>query len=243
MQVLTGTSGFSYTAWRGSFYPDKLPEAKMLAFYAGKLGAVEINNTFYRMPNPSLLERWAAETPASFRFALKSPRQITHMKKLVDVADAVAKLAEGARSLASRLGPILFQLPPFVRKDLGVLEAFLSTLSTQSTATKGLRAAVEFRHASWLADDTYDVLRRHDAALCVADSEEFATPLEPTAGWGYLRLRRQDYDEAALRGWAERLRAQPFSETFVFFKHEDEGNGPRLAQRFLELAALTSPPA
>jgi len=223
---MTGTSGFSYTAWRGTFYPDKLPEAKMLGFYAGKLGAVEINNTFYRMPNPSLLERWAAETPESFRFALKSPRQITHMRKLVDVGDAVTRLAEGARSLGGRLGPILFQLPPFMRKDLGVLGAFLSTLPA------GLRAAIEFRHASWLADDVYEVLRRHGAALCVADSEEFATPLEATAGWGYLRLRRQDYDDAALRGWAERLKGQRFDETFVFFKHEDEGAGPRLAESF-----------
>lgn len=229
MNVMTGTSGFSYTAWRGSFYPDKLPEAKMLAFYAGKLGAVEINNTFYRMPNPSLLERWAAETPEAFRFALKSPRQITHMKKLVDVGDAVTRLAETARALAGRLGPILFQLPPFVRKDLGVLEAFLSTLATLPTR---LRAAVEFRHASWLSDEVYEVLRRHDAALCVADSEDLATPLEATAGWGYLRLRRQDYDDAALRGWAERLKTQPFAEAFVFFKHEDEGAGPRLADSF-----------
>jgi len=229
MNVLTGTSGFSYTAWRGSFYPDKLPEAQMLAFYAGKLGAVEINNTFYRMPNASLLERWAAETPASFRFALKSPRQITHMKKLVDVGDAVARLAETAGVLGDRLGPILFQLPPFLRKDLGVLEAFLSTLATRP---KGLRAAVEFRHASWLAEDTYDVLRRHGAALCVADSEEFATPLVATAGWGYLRLRRKDYDEAALRSWADRLRQEAWEETFVFFKHEDEGAGPKLADAF-----------
>ena len=223
---MTGTSGFSYPAWRGSFYPEKLAVGKMLAFYAGKLGAVEINNTFYRMPNPSLLERWAAETPESFRFALKSPRQITHMRKLVDVGDAVTRLAEGARSLGGRLGPILFQLPPFMRKDLGVLGAFLSTLPA------GLRAAIEFRHASWLADDVYEVLRRHGAALCVADSEEFATPLEATAGWGYLRLRRQDYDDAALRGWAERLKGQRFDETFVFFKHEDEGAGPRLAESF-----------
>jgi uncharacterized protein YecE (DUF72 family) len=230
MNVLTGTSGFSYTAWRGSFYPEKLPEAKMLAFYAEKLGAVEINNTFYRMPNPSLLERWAAETPPSFRFALKSPRQITHMRKLVDVGDAVAKLGETSRALGDRLGPVLFQLPPFVRKDLGVLAAFLSTVST---AAPGLRAALEVRHASWLADDVYDVLRRHDAALCIADSEEFATPFEATAGWGYLRLRRQDYDEAALRGWADRLKAQRYDTAYVFFKHEDEGAGPALARTFL----------
>jgi uncharacterized protein YecE (DUF72 family) len=226
MHVMTGTSGFSYTAWRGSFYPDKLAEAKMLAFYAGKLGAVEINNTFYRMPNPALLERWAAETPPSFRFALKSPRQITHIKKLIDVGDAVARLGEAARTLGDRLGPILFQLPPFLRKDLGVLEAFLATLPA------GLRAAVEFRHTSWLADDVYEVLRRHDAALCVADSEDLATPLEATAGWGYLRLRRQDYDAAALRSWADRLKGQRFEEAFVFFKHEDEAAGPALADSF-----------
>ena len=226
MHVLTGTSGFSYTAWRGSFYPEKHPEAQMLAFYAGKLRAVEINNTFYRMPNPTLLERWAAETPAEFRFAFKSPRQITHMRRLVDAGDAVARLVEVTAVLADRLGPILFQLPPNLKKDLGVLEAFLSTLPT------ALRAAVEFRHASWLSDDVYEVLRRHGAALCVADSEDFATPLEATAGWGYLRLRRQDYDEAALRVWADRLKTKPFDTAYVFFKHEEEGAGPALAHSF-----------
>jgi uncharacterized protein YecE (DUF72 family) len=232
MHVLTGTSGFSYKAWRGAFYPDKLPEAEMLAFYAGKLGAVEINNTFYRMPNPALLERWAAETPAAFRFALKSPRQITHMKKLIDVGDAVARLAEAARAgLGERLGPVLFQLPPFLRKDLGVLEAFLTTLPA------GLQAAVEFRHASWLDDAVYDVLKRHGAALCIADSEEFATPFQATAGWGYLRLRRQDYDEAALRTWADRLRAQSYDTAFVFFKHEDEAAGPAFADSFRQMMA------
>ena len=239
MHIMTGTSGFSYTAWRGSFYPDKLPEAQMLAFYADKLGAVEINNTFYRMPNRALLERWAAETPATFRFALKSPRQITHMRKLVDVGDAVARLAETAGALGDRLGPILFQLPPFLRKDLGVLEAFLSSFSTVAPLSStgaaqpaALRAALEFRHASWLSDDVYEVLRRHGAALCVADSEDFATPLEATAGWGYLRLRRQDYDETALRGWADRLKAQSWDTSYVFFKHEDEGAGPALARSF-----------
>ncbi|HMF43225.1 MAG TPA: DUF72 domain-containing protein, partial [Polyangia bacterium] len=179
----------------------------------------------------ALLERWAAETPASFRFALKSPRQITHMRKLVDVGDAVARLAETAGALGDRLGPILFQLPPFLRKDLGVLEAFLATVAASSTVT-ALRAALEFRHASWLSDDVYEVLKRHGAALCVADSEDFATPLEATAGWGYLRLRRQDYDEAALRGWADRLKAQSWDDAYVFFKHEDEGAGPALARTF-----------
>ncbi len=145
----------------------------MLAYYAGKLDAVEINNTFYRMPRPALLERWAAETPSTFRFALKSPRSITHMRRLVGADDAVARLAKEARALGDRLGPILFQLPRDLRKDLGVLEAFLSTWAS---LRGGLRAAFEFRHESWLADDVYAALARHDAALCVADSEELATP-------------------------------------------------------------------
>jgi uncharacterized protein YecE (DUF72 family) len=235
MHVLTGTSGFSYTAWRGTFYPDKLPEAQMLAFYAGKLGAVEINNTFYRMPNPKLLERWAAETPAGFRFAFKSPRQITHMRRLVETGDALARLAEVTAVLGDRLGPILFQLPPNLRKDPGRLEAFLSTLSTLAALPVRLRAAVEFRHESWLSDEVFEVLKRHGAALCVADAEDFATPLVATADWGYLRLRRQDYDQAALRSWAERLKTQPFETAYVFFKHEEEGAGPALAHSFASM--------
>jgi uncharacterized protein YecE (DUF72 family) len=230
MRVMTGTSGFSYPAWRGSFYPDKLPVAKMLAFYAGKLGAVEINNTFYRMPRPPVLARWAADTPATFRFALKSPRSITHMRRLVGAADAVARLADGVRALGDRLGPILFQLPANARKDVGVLDAFLSTLPAG-----GLRAAFEFRDESWLAEDVYAVLARHDAALCVADSEELATPLVATASWGYLRLRRQDYGKAALRRWADRLKKERFSDVFVFFKHENEGAGPALADSFRKM--------
>jgi uncharacterized protein YecE (DUF72 family) len=229
MQVMTGTSGFSYPAWRGSFYPEKLSTTKMLAYYAGKLGAVEINNTFYRMPRPALLERWAAETPPAFRFALKSPRSITHMRRLVGADDAVARLGKEARTLGDRLGPILFQLPANLRKDVGVLEAFLSIWAAVPNAP---RAAFEFRDESWLKDDVYAALARHDAALCVADSEELATPLVATASWGYLRMRRQDYGKPALRRWAQRLKAQRFDEAFVFFKHEDEGAGPALADSF-----------
>jgi len=229
MQILTGTSGFSYTAWRGSFYPEKLPEAQMLGFYAERLAAVEINNTFYRMPTPEQLGRWAAETPAGFRFALKSPRQITHIKKLADVADSVERLSAAASTLGERLGPILFQLPPFLKKDLPRLEAFLATLPPS------VKAAVEFRHESWFTDDVYAALKARNAALCVADSEELSTPFEATASWGYLRLRRQDYDDAALAGWSDRLRGQPLGDTYVFFKHEDEGRGAALASAFAKL--------
>jgi uncharacterized protein YecE (DUF72 family) len=226
MQVLTGTSGFSYPAWRGAFYPEKWPEPKMLGFYAERLGAVEINNTFYRMPSAETLAKWAADTPAHFRFALKSPRRITHEKKLGDVASSLERLAEAARSLGEKLGPVLFQLPPFLRKDVPRLSDFLAAMPA------GLAPALEFRHTSWFSDDVYETLRTRNAALCIAESEEIATPFEATAGWGYLRLRRQDYDDAALRTWADALKTKSYDRAYVFFKHEDEGRGPALAAAF-----------
>jgi uncharacterized protein YecE (DUF72 family) len=229
MRIFIGTSGFSYAPWRGSFYPDKLPATKMLAYYAERLDAVEINNTFYRMPAPEMLGKWAAETPAGFQFALKSPRRITHEKKLADVADSLSRLRDAAGTLGDRLGPVLFQLPPFMKKDLPRLQAFVAELPP------GLRAAVEFRHESWFSPDVYEALRARDAALCLAESEELATPVEETSSWGYLRLRRQDYDDAALATWAERVKARGWQTAYVFFKHEDEGKGPKLAARFREL--------
>jgi uncharacterized protein YecE (DUF72 family) len=232
MRIYIGTSGFSYAPWRGSFYPEKLPAAKMLAYYAERLDTVEINNTFYRMPAPAMLEKWAAETPEGFRFVLKSPRQITHIKKLADVADSLTRLREAAGSLGERLGPVLFQLPPFMKKDVPRLQAFVAALPPD------LRAAVEFRHESWFSADVYEALRARDVALCLAESEELATPVEETSSWGYLRLRRQDYDDAALAAWAERLKARSWQTAYVFFKHEDEGVGPKLAAK---LRALVTP--
>jgi uncharacterized protein YecE (DUF72 family) len=223
MQVLTGTSGFSYAAWRGSFYPEKLPEAKMLGYYAERLAAVEINNSFYRMPAPEMLGRWSADTPPTFRFVLKSPRRITHEKKLAGVGSELERLEQAARTLGDKLGPILFQLPPFLKKDLARLDDFLAAVPA------GLRAALEFRHESWFTDDVYARLRARGAALCIAESEELATPLVATAGWGYLRLRRQDYDTATVAAWADRIRTQSWDTAYVFFKHEDEGRGPALA--------------
>jgi uncharacterized protein YecE (DUF72 family) len=226
--ILVGTSGFSYPSWRGAFYPEDLPARGMLAFYAGVFSTVEINNTFYRMPSADMLAKWAAETPAGFQFALKSPRRITHERKLADVGDTLARLAEAAATLGGRLGPVLFQLPPTMKKDLPRLQAFVAALPA------GLRAAVEFRHVSWFETDVYEVLRGRDVALCLAESEELATPVEETASWGYLRLRRQDYDDAALDGWADRLKARSWSSAHVFFKHEEEGQGPKLAAKLRE---------
>src|SRR5262252_7933757 len=183
MRVLAGTSGFSYKEWKGSFYPEDLPAAGMLAYYAERLPAVEINNTFYRMPKPALLEGWSAEVPEEFRFILKASQRITHFKRLKDAGSEVEYFFGVASTLGDRLGPALFQLPPNLKKDLPRLQAFLSILPA------GRRAAFEFRHASWFEDDVFEALRAASAALCIAEDEELATPLVPTAGWGYLRLR------------------------------------------------------
>jgi uncharacterized protein YecE (DUF72 family) len=234
MRVLAGTSGYSYAPWKGVFYPEKLPAAEMLGYYASQLPTVEINNTFYRMPQRELLERWAGETPPAFSFVLKGPKRITHDRRLADTADSTRRFFETAAVLGDKLGPVLFQLPPNLKKDLPRLQAFLAEV--RQIAPRA-RAAFEFRHASWFADDVFAALREGAAALCIAEAEDLATPFEATAGWGYLRLRRQDYDEAALGAWAERLRlaADKWDRAYVFFKHEDDGKGPALARQFLEL--------
>lgn len=228
MRVRAGTSGFSYKEWKGSFYPEDLPAARMLAYYSERLPAVEINNTFYRMPKPALLEGWSAEVPPEFRFVLKASQRITHFKRLKEAGDDVAYFFGVAATLGERLGPALFQLPPTLKKDLPRLEAFLGTLPP------GAKAAFEFRHASWFEDDVFAALRSRGAALCLAEDEELATPVVATADWGYLRLRRQDYGDADVAAWAARVREQPWTEAYVFFKHEDAGSGPRLAAQFLE---------
>jgi len=232
VRVLAGTSGYSYKEWKGSFYPEGLPASGMLRSYAERLPTVEINNTFYQLPNMTTLSRWTEEVPAGFVFVLKASRRMTHEQKLKDSGDTMSTFFQNASVLGGRLGPVLFQLPPFFRKDLPRLLDFLAQVPV------GRRVAMEFRHASWYDDEVYEALRSHGAALCIADSEEQGqAPLVATATWGYLRLRRQDYVEADLAGWAEKVRGQPWDEAFVFFKHEDEGTGPKLAARFLEMAS------
>jgi len=227
MRVRAGTSGFSYKEWKGTFYPEDLAPAGMLRYYAERLPAVEINNTFYRMPKPALLETWAAEVPADFRFVLKASQRITHHKRLKEAGEEVAYFFRVAATLGERLGPALFQLPPNLKKDLPRLEAFLGFLP------EDVRAAFEFRHASWFEEDVYGALRSRGAALCIAEDEDLATPFVATADWGYLRLRRQDYGEADVAAWAERVRGQSWGDAYVFFKHEDAGSGPNLAVQFL----------
>lgn len=223
-----GTSGYNYQEWKGNFYPEDLSDKKMLAYYGERFTSVEINYTFYRMPTNRILSNWAAEVPERFRFTLKAPRRITHDQRLRSVEDTLASFCSIAKTLGQKLGAMLFQLPPFMKKDVELLEVFLHELPT------GLRPVVEFRHASWLSDDTYEVLKRFGVALCVADSEERTTPLEKTTSFGYLRLRRTDYDEAAIADWAARAHAAGWDEVFVYFKHEDQGTGPAYAQRFVD---------
>lgn len=229
MRVLTGTSGFAYKEWKGSFYPADLKAEDFLRYYASRLETVEINNTFYRMPRESVLRDWASQVPASFRFVLKAARQITHIKRLKDVAEPVAYLFGQAAALENRLGPLLFQLPPNLKKDLARLEAFLSLVPD------GHRVSLDFRNESWFDDDVFDALRAHGAALCIEDAESISAPRVATADWGYLRLRRPDYGDGDLVDWRDWVRAQPWEEAYVFFKHEEAGAGPRLAGRFRAL--------
>jgi uncharacterized protein YecE (DUF72 family) len=229
MKVRAGTSGYSYKEWKGNFYPSDLPAAGMLPFYAKSFSTVEINNTFYRMPTEKILLNWSAQVPDGFAFVLKVPRRITHDKRLKNVDDDVAYLLKTVGALGKKRGPLLFQFPPFFRKDLACLRDFLGLLPPD------VQTACEFRHQSWFDDEVFAVLRAHNAALCLADAEtELNVPFVAIAGWGYVRLRRPDYSDGDLRDWAKRIQDQPWKEAFVFFKHEEAGKGPQFASRFLE---------
>jgi uncharacterized protein YecE (DUF72 family) len=235
MRVLTGTSGFAYKEWKGSFYPADLPADDFLRYYAERLPAVEINNTFYRMPTDKVLTAWAGQVPAGFTFVLKASQRLTHRKRLKECGEDLQYFFRTAAALGPALGAVLFQLPPNLKLDLPRLQDFLTLLPT------GTRAAFEFRHPSWFHDDVYGLLRAHDAALVAADHDpeesDLPVPFVPTAAWGYLRLRRVAYDAAALTGWRDRIRGAGWQDAYVFFKHEDGATGPRLAAEFLEVAA------
>jgi len=229
MQMLAGTSGYSYKEWLGSFYPEKLPAKEMLRYYAGHFPTVEINNTFYRIPKEEMLAGWTKEVPASFSFTLKAPQRITHQKRLREAEQEVGEFLRRAAVLGGQLGVVLFQLPPFLRKDLPRLRDFLALLPSDR------RVAFEFRHESWQDDEVYETLRSRGATLCVADFDEGDTPFVCTSGSGYLRLRRTHYDDAELGAWVERIKAQPLERAYVYFKHEDEALGTKFAKRFTEL--------
>jgi uncharacterized protein YecE (DUF72 family) len=234
-----GTSGYNYKEWKGTFYPPDLAEHEMLRYYTQRFATVEINYTFYRMPNVRTLQGWAKEAPDGFTFTLKAPRRITHDLRLRDAGEALTYFCETAKALKQKLGAMLFQLPPFLKKDLSRLEDFLHQLPP------GFRPAFEFRNQSWFADDVYECLRRFDVALCIAEHEERSAPFEHTAHFGYFRLRKPDYSDADLAAWAQRLEeaAARWSDVFVYFKHEAAGKGPLLAAKLASLLQPSAPAA
>ncbi len=230
MKLSVGTSGYSYKAWLGSFYPEDLSPKEMLRFYSSRLPAVEINNTFYRLPKESVLASWAEQVPTEFQFVLKAAQTITHVKRLKDAKPEVEYLFRVATALGPKLGAILFELPPHLRKDIERLDSFLSLIPSDHMA------AFEFRHSSWLDDKVFDLLKARNCALCLADTDESeGCGLISTASWGYIRLRRSQYGCADLWRWKEKIVSQPWNRAYVFFKHEEEGVGPRLAAEFLGL--------
>ena len=230
MATWVGTSGYNYPEWKGSFYPEKLPAAKMLPYYAERFGTVEINYTFYRVPNEKIMAGWSRETPDGFRLTLKAPKRITHTAKLKECSELLAYFLRVSATLGPKLGAILFQLPPYFRKDLAVLDAFLALVPAGSVA------AFEFRHASWMDAEVFARLRAHNLALCIADSEKFSTPMEITASYAYFRLRDEGYTPADLQRWAGLIRANTAgcSDVYVYFKHEEAGKGPQFARLLLE---------
>ena len=235
MAVWVGTSGYNYPEWRGSFYPPKLPASGMLPYYAGQFDTVEINYTFYRMPSEKILAGWSRETPEHFRLTLKAPKRITHVARLRDCEEPLAYFLRVAGTLGPKLGVILFQLPPFFRKDVAVLEAFLDMLPS------GLAATFEFRHASWLDAEVYQRLRSRNIALCVADSEKLSVPVEITADYAYFRLRDEGYTPEDIARWAQVIgeRCRACRDTYVYFKHEEAGTGPEFARMLMAGLART----
>ena len=231
MQFQVGTSGFSYKEWKGSFYPKDLKDKEMLAYYAERFSTVEINNTFYRMPKASVLEDWREQVPENFRFVIKTSRRITHMKRLNEVDDDADYLFSTLDSLEEQLGPVLVQLPGNFKPDLDRLKAFLDLVPPH------VRVAFEFRHTGWHVDEVFECLKSKNASLVIADVDDAPAPeLTQTADWVYLRLRREKYTKSALKKWIEQLSDSGLNQAYVFFKHEDAGTGPKLAQQFLDIA-------
>jgi uncharacterized protein YecE (DUF72 family) len=228
--IWVGTSGYNYPEWKGSFYPETLSAAKMLPYYAARFPTVEINYTFYRAPTAKILEGWSRATPPHFRLTLKAPRRITHDARLRDCGDSVRYFVETAATLDRKLGVLLFQLPPSLKKDLPLFDDFVQAFPG------GVEAAFEFRHTSWLADDVYERLRARNLALCVADSERLSTPVELTADYGYFRLRDEGYTADDIGRWADTIaaRTEGCRNAFVYFKHEEEGKGPEFARILMD---------
>jgi len=231
-KLFAGASGYSFKEWKGVFYPDDIKVEDMLPFYSARLPTVEINNTFYRMPKTSVIENWAAATPEDFRFSIKASQRITHMSRLraETAAEPVGYLYKNLAALRAKRGPVLFQLPPNMKKDLARLTGFLSLLPADHNAT------FEFRNDTWFDDEVYATLKNAGAALCLSEREDSAPPpLVETAPWGYVRLRLETYTDADLKEWARTLRASSWREIYVYFMHE--ATAPGYAQKLMKFAS------
>jgi uncharacterized protein YecE (DUF72 family) len=228
--IWVGTSGYNYPEWKGSFYPANLPAAEMLPYYSARFPTVEINYTFYRMPNEKLVSGWAAQTPSPYKLTLKAPRRITHDARLQRCGDLVGAFCGVAGTLGDKLGALLFQLPPNLKKDLPRLDAFLADVPRRACA------AFEFRHQSWLDEEVFERLAARNLALCVADSEKMSTPVRVTADYAYFRLRDEGYTADDIRRWADTIASATTGcrDVYVYFKHEEEGKGPEFAGLLIE---------
>ena len=228
-RLFLGTSGFSYKEWRGIFYPEDLPAKSYLSFYAKHFNTTEINNTFYRLPTPKLTQGWHDEVPNDFSFTLKLSQKITHIRRLKNVEVEMEVFLNAAAELKGKLGPILVQLPPNLKKNIEVLGQFLSQYAA------GRKLAFEFRHESWFVAEVYGLLREHGAALGVVEtekSEDAPTPLEVTGSFVYMRLRKGEYSTAELERWADWIRAQD-KDVYCYMKHD--AKAPVLAQNLMDV--------
>lgn len=233
MRLLAGTSGYAFKEWKGTFYPADVKDAGMLGYYASRFPTVEINNTFYRLPRENVLLDWAAQVPETFTFAIKASQRITHFARLKpESKDTLQYMLQNTSLLGDKLGPTLFQLPPNMQKDLERLKTFLDFLP------RGRRFTFEFRHSSWFDEDVVEALRAKDVAMTIIDQDDFATPPIASASWGYVRLHRLDYDDTALRQWAERVKEHDWSDVYVYFKHDEGvGSGPPAVDAFRAFVA------
>ena len=230
MNLWIGTSGFQYPEWKGNFYPEKMPASGMLPFYAAQFPTTEVNYSFRRIPSAKTIANWHAATPERFKFSFKAPQRVTHFAKLRDSGETIRFFYSVITAMDTKLGAVLFQLPPTLKKDVALLSAFLANLPS------GMEAAFEFRHASWMDEQVFDALRQGNTALCIADSEDLTTPPVATASFGYLRLRREDYAADDLSRWADFVKAQThWRDAYVYFKHEAAGVGPKFARTFQQL--------
>lgn len=234
MKLHVGTSGYSYKEWQGFFYPEKISPKEMLRFYGERLNAVEINYTFHHMPTERIIVPWGEQVPDDFLFVFKAPQIMTHVKRLQAVNEEADYFFRTVALMKGRLGATLFQFPAFFKANLPRLEAFLDLIPAE------VRCAFEFRSDTWQEAGVANLLANRGHTLCIADTDERpAREVSSTAAWGYLRLRRSGYGEADLARWTEQINSQQWQRAFIFFKHEEEAMGPKLALRLRELAAAT----